>query len=168
MKAAFFKGTRPGIAGVYNALGRALDHGPYSHTEMLLNNGYSASSSFLDHGVRIKYIGYSSVNNWDFIQVPDRYNDAAEAWAKKFNGTPYDVLGNLRFFCGFVREHPRHWFCSESNLEMLGDVSQCYRFGPNGMALLMLDRIASGEWDVPWPDGIAIMDQWDATRNKWS
>ena len=33
---AFYKGTRPGIAGLYNRLGRLLDHGPYSHAELVL------------------------------------------------------------------------------------------------------------------------------------
>jgi len=69
MKIAFYKGTRAGVAGIYNRGVRAIDAGKYSHCEIIFSDGVSASSSFMDGGVRFKEIEYNSAN-WDIIEIP--------------------------------------------------------------------------------------------------
>lgn len=133
---ALFKGSRPGLPGVYNALGRLLDHGPYAHMEVVTAQRVSLSSSFMDHGVRGKLIGYSSVGNWDFLPIPDptgevqagvwRYFAARQGWA-------YDVWGNVRFAIGFASESPDKEFCSEFCMGALG-FGEAWRYGPSGAA----------------------------------
>lgn len=136
---ALYKGTRPGLPGLYNRLGRFLDRGPYSHTELIFSSGLSGSASFLDKGVRTKQINYSSVGNWDFLPIPDptaKIEAVALAWHRKHDGLPYDVWGNIRFATNFVKDSTDKWFCSEANLAALG-IPEAYRYGPSGAASIM-------------------------------
>lgn len=133
---AFFKGTRPGIEGVYNRLGRLLDHGPYSHAELVFSDGMSGSASYMDGGVRIKYIGYSSVGNWDFVPLHERYELAARVWFMQHHGQPYDLMGNVNAMFGFVPHSVDRWFCSEAIAEALGLV-ESWRYKPNGLAAVL-------------------------------
>jgi uncharacterized protein YycO len=139
VKLALYKGTRPGISGIYNRLTRLLDRGIYSHCELVFGNGVSASSSFLDGGVRFKAIEYSQLANWDFMDLSSasgRLEASAMDWFKKHEGERYDLWGNLRFATGFARDCDDKWFCSESVLAALG-FSEAYRYGPSGMAALL-------------------------------
>ncbi len=139
MRAAFYKGTRPGIDGLYNRLGRFLDRGPYSHCELQMSDGVSWSSSFMDGGVRGKRIGYSSVGCWDFIEIPSIFTEArARRWFDANAGKGYDVWGNVRFFCGLARDSTDRWFCSEACAAALG-FREPFRYGPNGLAIRILE-----------------------------
>lgn len=156
LRAAFYKGTRPGLlAGGFNRLGRYLNSGPYSHTELVLD-GVSWSSSFEDGGVRRKQINFAPAR-WDFIDVPRVYEPRVRDWYLAHEGAPYDLWGNVRFFFGVARESTDKWFCSESNMAALG-VSRPWEYGPNDMAAWMLDNIMAGYWAVPWPQGLSIVN----------
>ncbi len=133
---ALYKGTRPGIAGLYNRLGRLLDHGPYSHCELIFNNGLSASASFIDKGVRIKKITYTSEKHWDFLPIPDVHEADSYAWFIKHKGKKYDIMGNIRFATNFANEDGDKWFCSEACLASLG-IPEAYRYGPSGAASVL-------------------------------
>lgn len=136
MKIAFYKGTRPGIAGLYNRLGRWIDHGPYSHCEIVFSDGMSASSSFMDRGVRMKYIGYSSADCWDFMPIPAQYELAARVWFIENRGAAYDILGNINAAFGFVPHSEDKWFCSEAIAAALG-LADPWRYKPNGLAAVL-------------------------------
>jgi hypothetical protein len=133
---ALFKGTRPGISGLYNRLGRLIDRGPYSHCEFKFSNGLSASASYMDGGVRAKKIEYSSEGYWDFLPVPPEAEAQAVQWYNRHYGAKYDILGNLRFATNFAKDDPDKWFCSESIMASLG-YPEAYRYGPNGLAFLL-------------------------------
>ena len=136
---ALYKGTRDGIAGPYNIVGRFLDRGPYSHTELIFSNGLSGSSSFMDKGVRVKQINYSSVGNWDFLPIPDPSGEIekyALKWHEMYAGCKYDIMGNIRFATNFARDDDDKWFCSEANLAALG-IPEPFRYGPSGAASIM-------------------------------
>lgn len=135
---ALYKGTKPGIPGLQNRLGRLLDRGPYSHTELIFSNRLSASSSFMDGGVRTKDIGYSSVGCWDFLPLPIRLEERAKTWFLEHDGLKYDILGNIRFATGFAKDHPTKWFCSEADMASLG-FSEAFRYGPSGAATVLMD-----------------------------
>ena len=141
---ALYKGVRPGAAGIANRVGRYLDGGPYSHTELILSNRVSISSSFVDKGVRAKNVGYSSVGCWDFLRIPDPTGQLevnAINWYLEHVGCEYDVWGNIRFGIGFARQSEDKWFCSESNAAMLGH-REPWRYGPSG--LLVLEQAVRG------------------------
>ena len=136
---ALYKGTRDGLPGLYNRLGRFIDRGPYSHTELVFSNELSGSSSYLDGGVRIKQINYSNVGNWDFLPIPDPtgvLESTAWTWYIANKGSKYDILGNLRFATNLARDSHNKWFCSESNLAALG-FPESFRYGPSGAASLL-------------------------------
>ena len=136
---ALFKGTRSGLKGIYNRLGRFIDRGPYSHTELVFTDRLSGSASYVDKGIRIKKIGYSSVGNWDFLPIPDEngfLEEKALKWYKDHLGCKYDVMGNIRFATNFARDSHDKWFCSESNLAALG-FPEPFRYGPSGAASLI-------------------------------
>lgn len=141
---ALYKGTQPGLWGIYNRLGRYLDGGKYSHAELCIG-GLSYSSSLEDGGVRVKTIGYSSVGSWDFVAIPDPKNVLAAGALKWFNehmNQPYDILGNIHFALGFVKSSSDKWFCSESVAASLG-FHEAYRYGPSGLAVALQDKFGA-------------------------
>ena len=142
MKAAFYKGTRPGWQGIYSRGVRFIDRGPYSHCELVFSDGLSASASYIDGGVRFKQIAYDPAH-WDFMALPDELEDYARDWFERNMGAPYDLMGNVRFVLPFLPDSQRGWFCSEAMGAALG-WAEPWRFGPNGLSAL-LRSILKGE-----------------------
>ena len=137
---AFYKGNRPGMKGVLSRIGRHLDHGPYSHTEMIFSDGLSASSSYEDGGVRFKRIRYSHIDRWDFLPIPDDTGFVelhARLWYEQHKGVEYDIRGNLRFLTNLVSEDRERVFCVESQMAAFG-FPEPWRYGPSGAAKLLM------------------------------
>lgn len=132
MRAAFYKGTRPGIAGLYNRAVRLWTRSPYSHVELIFSDGMAASSSFADGGVRLKAIDFSA-DRWDFIDLPGEDEEYARRWFNAHVGQPYDLLGNLHFVLFPIAGLRRAWFCSEAAAAALG-LPDPYRFDPATLA----------------------------------
>ena len=136
MKAAFYKGTRPGLQGIYSRAVRAIDRGLYSHCELVFSDGLSASASYIDGGVRFKDIDYRQhPEHWDFMALPDALEDYARDWFESNMGAPYDLLGNVRFVLPWLSDSERGWFCSEALGAALG-WKEPWRYGPNGAAAM--------------------------------
>lgn len=135
MKAAFYKGTRPGLQGIYSRAVRWIDRGPYSHAELVFSDGLSASASYIDGGVRLKRIDYNPAH-WDLIDLPQSLEPYARAWFESRLGAPYDLMGNVRFVLPWLADSERGWFCSEALAAALG-WAEPWRFGPNGLAALL-------------------------------
>lgn len=126
---AFYKGTRPGIQGLYNILVRWWTRSPYTHCEMIFSDGLSASSSFLDGGVRFKEITYNP-EHWDIVELPSELEQSARDWFEQHEGDSYDLIGNLGFVVGSVDDSKRKWFCSEVIMAALG-VTEPGKFSPS-------------------------------------
>lgn len=126
---AFYKVTRPGIQGLYNRLVRWWTRSPYSHCEMIFSDGLSASSSFLDGGVRFKEIEYKP-ENWDIVELPIEFEKEARLWFIQHEGDSYDVIGNIGFVIGSVDDSKRKWFCSEVIMASLG-IEEPGKFSPS-------------------------------------
>ena len=109
---ASYKCNRPGIRGLFNIMTRWWLGGPYSHTELIFSDGISGSSSWLDGGVRLKKIDYTS-GKWDFKTI-DGDEKAARQWFEDHAGQPFDLLGLLGFVWRRGTESRGKWFCSES------------------------------------------------------
>ena len=135
MKVALYRGTRPGLQGLYSRAVRLIDRGPYSHCELVFDSGICASASFIDNGVRFKTIEFDPAH-WDFINVPWAENTKALDWFSKHLGEPYDLPGNLRFIVGVVPNSDGNWFCSEAIAAALG-LPEPWRLGPNGLAAIL-------------------------------
>lgn len=133
MKIAFYKGTKTGLSGVYNRGVRWIESGKYSHCEMIFSNGLSASSSFMDGGVRFKRIDYSNKSDWDVIDLPWADEERAMAYFKERIGTSYNLRGNVRFLFGFIRGDSRGEFCSEACAGALG-LKNPWQVAPNALA----------------------------------
>lgn len=142
MRAAFYKGTRPGLQGIYSRAVRWIDRGPYSHAELVFSDGLSASASYIDGGVRLKRIDYNPAH-WDLIDLPQSLEPYARAWFESHLGAPYDLMGNVRFVLPWLADSERGWFCSEALAAALG-WAEPWRFGPNGLSAL-LRSILKGE-----------------------
>lgn len=132
MRAAFYKGTRPGVAGFYNRLVRWWTRSPYSHVELIVSSGRSWSASFEDSGVRSKPIDFDP-SHWDFVELPAELEASAEAWFKAHRGGKYDILGNVRFVIGPIRDGKKRWFCSEAVAAALG-LPNPWRYDPGTLA----------------------------------
>lgn len=139
--AAFYKGTRPGFAGIYSRAVRGWEGGSYSHCELVFSDGLSASASFVDGGVRFKAIEYDPAS-WDYVALPPQLEAAAREWFKNHEGEAYDIMGNVHFVIGFVPESRRKKFCSEALAASLG-MPDAWRFGPNALAAVLQYVIAA-------------------------
>ena len=128
-QAAFYRGTRPGISGLYNRLVRARGRGPHSHVELVFSDNLSASSSFADGGVRFKDIDYSA-DHWDFIDLPADMEFFARVYFAGKVGRGYDIMGNVHLTIGFFPNSKDKLFCSEAVMEALGFVD-AWRYEPN-------------------------------------
>lgn len=128
---AFYKGTRPGIPGVYNRLVRARGRGPYSHVELCFSDGWCASASFADKGVRFKQMELNS-DNWDIIELPIEWEAAAYQWFIDHEGKSYDLWGNIHLTVGFVSDSGDKYFCSEAIAAALL-INQPWRLEPNAL-----------------------------------
>ncbi len=144
-RVAFFKGTHPGLPGVYNWAVRQWSKSAYSHCELIFKDGMSASSSFLDKGVRFKEVVYNDVE-WDFIVLPDCMEDAARAWFVKHEHEPYDLKGNFHFVFGAVGDDRGKSFCSEAVAAALGIVcADAYQPGTLASTLKRLSELYFNE-----------------------
>jgi hypothetical protein len=146
-RVAFYKGTRPGIPGLYNRLVRARGRGKYSHVEMQFSDGMSASSSFEDGGTRFKRIGYSS-GDWDFIDLPAEWEPCARQWFRMAAATNrgYDILGNVHIAFGFLEDSPTKHFCSEAVAKAL-QIEEAFRLEPNAL-YTVLKRLVEVYWEA--------------------
>lgn len=138
--AAFYRGTRPGVPGIYNRLVRAFEGGPFSHCELAFSDGASASASFMDGGVRFCGMDYAhpaidfANGAWELVPLPAHLEPAARQWFREHDGQAYDLRGNLRFVWPWGnRDSRRKSFCSEAVLASLG-MPEAFRFGVNAAA----------------------------------
>lgn len=137
MRAAFYKGTRPGFSGLYNRVVRLVDGGPYSHAELIFSDGMAASSSLVDGGVRFKRIAFDPAR-WDIVDLdPAQFDEAAaRAWFTKHQGAPYDLAGNLKFVWSWWPASKTAWFCTSSIAAALRlpPVEKPWWYGPRKLA----------------------------------
>ena len=149
MKVAFYKGTHTGLPGVYNRLVRWWTRSPYSHAELVFDDGQAASSSAMDGGVRFKAIDFDPAL-WDFVPVPAGVAPAARDWFAQHDGQAYDLLGNLHFVISAVGEDKRKWFCSEAVAAALG-MPDPERFDPGTLhaALSFINQPAQAGFFTP-------------------
>jgi len=132
MKIAFYKGTKEGVAGVYNRGVRWIDQSEYSHCELVFSNGLSASSSFMDKGVRIKQIDYTNKKDWVLVDIPWADEDFAKKYFDDNKDAGYDIMGNIHFIFGFIRGSENRLFCSEAVAASIG-LDNSWRFTPSSL-----------------------------------
>lgn len=135
MRAAFYRGTRPGLQGLYSRAVRVIERGPYSHCEIEFSDGWCGSASLIDGGVRLKRIEFDAAH-WDFLDLPPVLEMHARDWFEFHSGEPYDLPGNLRFVLPWIADSERGWFCSEAFGAALR-WQEPWRHGPNGAAALV-------------------------------
>lgn len=115
MQVAFYRASRPGMAGLYNRIVRLVDGGPYSHAELVFSDGLAASSSYMDGGVRFKRIEFDPAK-WDVLELDrQRFHETrARAWFTEHEGTPYDLAGNLKFVWHWWPASKWRYFCTSA------------------------------------------------------
>lgn len=153
--AAFYKGTHAGVPGIYNRLVRWWTRSPYSHVELVFFDGgpgavsQTASSSYMDGGVRFKWIEFDP-DRWDFVDLPGQLAEPARAWFDAHEGDRYDLLGNVHFIVSAVGDDKRKWFCSEAVAAALG-MPDPARFDPGTLyaALSFLNEPAHAGFFAP-------------------
>jgi hypothetical protein len=131
MRLAYYKGTRPGIQGLFNIAVRLWCRGKYSHVELIFSDGLSGSSSGIDGGVRLKQIDYNP-SRWDIVKV-----NADEAFARQYVegrvGWGYDYWGLFGFILRPFRGDKKREFCSEIIAGAL-KINDPWRFDPCSLA----------------------------------
>lgn len=141
LQVAFYKGrTR-----LFNRLVSWFMRGPYSHCELVFENipagAVCWSSSFMDHGVRIKTIKLDP-DHWDLvdIEVSEARAAAAAKWFADHAGQGYDVLGLVGMVWRRCADDKARWYCNESIGAALG-LTDPWRYDPNSLcsALLFAD-----------------------------
>jgi len=154
-RAAFYKDTHSGAPGICNRPVRWWTRSPYSHVELIFFDGgpgagsQAASSSYMDGGVRFKWIEFDPAL-WDFVDLPEQLALPALAWFDKHEGDGYDLLGNVHFVLAPVGDDKCKWFCSEAVAAALG-MPDPARFDPGTLyaALKFLNRPANAGFFTP-------------------
>lgn len=96
----------------------------YSHCEVVFaENGdsgqsYCASSSYLDGGIRFKWMVLKP-EKWDIVEI-DGDEVAAFAWFAQRLGRPYDVRGIIGCALRFIPASVDKWFCSSAIADAVG------------------------------------------------
>jgi uncharacterized protein YycO len=135
VRIAFYKGTRPGIAGIYNRVVRWWCGGKYSHVELVFSDGIAASASFEDGGVRMKRIDLDP-GKWDIVEVSPDLALGAIKWFMDNAGKPYDLLGNVGFLWRPIQGDRDAYFCSEAIAAALG-IPEPWRLDPCALHALL-------------------------------
>ena len=131
MKVAFYKGKDH----VFNRLTSWWTRGPYSHTELLIEDkvhgGYFCySSSFMDGGVRMMKMKELNPDHWDIVDVSDFDQEAAIEWFEAHLGLKYDLAGLFGFVFRALPDNRNKFFCSEAVAKALG-FNETWRLDPN-------------------------------------
>lgn len=127
MKLASYKGTRPGLQGLFNRAVRWWLGGRYSHTELVFSDGVCASSSWLDGGVRFKLIKFDPAH-WDIIDV-DGDESRARQWFCDHVGDGFDLLGLFGFVWRRGTQDRSKSYCTEAIAAATG-FPDPFRFDP--------------------------------------
>ncbi len=106
MKLAFYKAK----GNWKDKLIRFWTKGPYSHVEIVSEDGYMYSSSPRDNGVRKKKHTYDP-KKWDYVEV-EINPKILEEFYEETKGEHYDLAGILGFVIP-VKDRTNRWFCSE-------------------------------------------------------
>ena len=118
-RAAFYKGIRPGLEGIYSRAVHWWTRSPYSHCEFIFQDGLSGSASFIDGGVRFKSISYNP-DHWDFIDLPNEWENEIRLKFATKEGFGYDILGNFGFIFPSFDNTKNKYFCSEIMADCMG------------------------------------------------
>jgi hypothetical protein len=142
---AFYKGTRPGVQGLFSRAVRWWTGGSYSHTEVILETYEDgtvrmASSSFTDKGVRIKDRVELNKDHWDFVAV-DFVSSHSEDWYKAHLGQKYDIGALVGYVWRRKDGSKNKWMCSESVAASMGFVEP-WRFDPNTLYYTLMNSRA--------------------------
>lgn len=137
MRLALFKGTRPGLAGVFSIACRWWLGGPYTHAELIFSDGMAGTSRSAEGGVVLRRIEFDP-KDWDFIEIVGD-EEAARHWFEVHQGEGFDLLGLLGFVWRRDIHRPPRWFCSEAIGAALG-IAQPWRFDPNQLPIILEQR----------------------------
>lgn len=138
LRLAFYTGTRPGIAGLYNRFVRWWESGPCSHVELIFSDDVAASASMADGGVRFKRIAFDP-DHWEIIDLGHLFDeDDARQWflSRVNEKAGYDLLGQLHFLFAPIHGDKSRYWCSEAVAAALG-MREPWRYGPNLLKLVI-------------------------------
>lgn len=142
MKAAFYKGRKKGLVGIFDVAVHHWEDGPYAHVELMFADGSCASATYLDKGVRFANTPTSAVvvdftdPDWDFIDLPGFDEVTAKQWFVDHDNAKYDTAGDAHFVIGFIKHDPTEFFCSESVAAALG-IQDPWRLDPNALYVVL-------------------------------
>jgi hypothetical protein len=140
MKIAFYKASsKPLPARIWSKLIAGYTAGPYSHCELVFDDGnffplslnvlvqnprgpgdLCFSSSEQDGGTRFKLIPLQP-KHWDIVKMPELYLDEAMDWCEKHDSLRYDWRGLRGFVFPWEKPDPKDLFCSECVIECCQD-----------------------------------------------
>lgn len=141
-KAAFFKGTTPGLTAVIDWAIHTGTEGKYSHVELVFSDGRSGSS-IPGAGVRFSTpgsINFDDSTQWDLLDLTGLDEAAAIACFNTNLGHGYDYAGDAHFAIDLIHHDANDDFCSEICGYATG-FEEAWRFDPNCF-YVVLKRLA--------------------------
>jgi hypothetical protein len=128
---AFYKGTlaENDHAKLFDRVVCWRTRGRFSHVELVLPNGFCASSSFRDGGVRFKRIDLNS-GRWELVQYEGDPSEACR-WFAAHENAQYDAFSLLAFAVPWRMSDARRWYCSEAVATALGLWDSPDKISPN-------------------------------------
>ncbi len=149
MRLAMLKRPLPGVKHwLAHHVGALVDHGPYSHSNLVFSNGLSGSA-WSNGGVDLRPVQYDPAR-WDFWTLPGVNEAAVHRDMMRLRGTPYDHLGAARFGLVLLPEHPLRFFCHELIATIFGWPCPS-RIGPMQLVGWCRHQFGSEPVPGPWP-----------------
>jgi hypothetical protein len=135
---ASYKGTRPGLHGLFNRAIRYRSRSIYSHSEVCIGDPLKGavlcvSASGVDGGVRGKVMQLSP-DKWDVVALPWVHEQCVMDVLRDEDGCGYDYCGVARFAAPWLPDlllmpSDSAWFCSELAAHIMG-LSEPWRYAP--------------------------------------
>ncbi len=129
MKLAFYKAFQDRATYLDKTIAVAT-FGPYSHVEIVFENGTSFSVSARDGGSRFKRIKYHE-ESWDLYDLgipPSQETMIKEAIVRNFLNKQYDYIGAVFSALPVCIQKDKKLFCSEAVVNLLKHLPQYGRF----------------------------------------
>ncbi|WP_194720830.1 hypothetical protein [Noviherbaspirillum malthae] len=145
MRIAFYKGRDR----FFNRFVSFWTVGSYSHVEALFDatppvqgKTLCGSSSFMDGGVRLKWIALDPAH-WDIMEVPTFNGCQMLKWFHDHRDAGYDLVGLLSTSSP-IRQQRGKWFCNEA-IGAAAGLEEPWRFNPNSFARIC-ELLPGSKW----------------------
>jgi len=145
IKVAFYKGASNANGSFFSKLISFWTKSKYTHTELILSDGYMYSSSYVENCVRKKKHKFNT-EKWDYLNIEISNEKNILEFFEMTKGSKYDKIGILGFIIP-LKDRTKEWFCSEwvSNALKISSIKELFNQEPSKISPGKLFKILNNK-----------------------